>query len=49
MGMNGIDPPQLPTIIRERQLPEWKRAGFKSEQAMKDFQNRTDFPGWDAL
>jgi len=27
----------------------WEILGFSSEQEMKDFENRSDFPGWDAL
>lgn len=29
--------------------PKWKIRGFKSEAEMKAFEQRTDFPGWDAL
>lgn len=29
--------------------PTWKVMGFKSKAAMTAFENRTDFPGWDAL
>lgn len=29
--------------------PKWKVRGFKSRAAMKDFEARSDFPGWDAL
>lgn len=29
--------------------PAWKTMGFTSKAAMKKFEDRTDFPGWDAL
>jgi hypothetical protein len=29
--------------------PTWKVMGFNSKKEMQDFENRTDFPGWDAL
>lgn len=29
--------------------PRWKIRGFRNEKEMKDFENRPDFPGWDAL
>lgn len=30
-------------------MPRWKVLGFGSEQALLDFENRPDFPGWEML
>jgi hypothetical protein len=48
LQVNGLSPDKKKPWKPTRE-PAWKVQGFKSKKAMQDFENRTDFPGWDEL
>lgn len=48
MKVNDILPKENKAWTYKRE-PSWKVMGFKSKADMKAFEDRPDFPGWDAL